>query len=219
MLKSIRLNGALELIDPALNYADIGADHGYLAMAMKDAGVKVVQVVENKVGPLGHAKENLQDYDDVIFTLADGLTTLDSKIEAVTILGMGGLNIVGIIDHSLEVAKSLKQLILQPNSKIHELRQFLSEQHFKITDEKIVYEQGKYYEIIACVYDELSLPLTEEEIYFGPVLIRRKSTLFVNKYEKIRKQLESRLPLLGEEHAKQKEDVLQELALIKQLEI
>ena len=153
MLKSLRLQGALAFVNPAYNYADIGADHGYLAAAILDLGSSFVQVVENKDGPLAHAKTNLQDYDNVGFTLADGLTQIDPKVNAVTICGMGGLNIVGIIDDELLLAKSFKQLILEPNSKIHELRTYLSNHHFVILGEKIVYEQGKYYEINACRYD------------------------------------------------------------------
>ena len=129
MLKSLRLKNALELVNLSYNYADIGADHGYLAESMLQEGVKLVQVVENKIGPMEHAKANLAQYDHVIYSLSDGLSDLDPRIDAVTICGMGGLNIIGIIDAHLTLAQNLKQLILQPNSKIHELNNVLQISH------------------------------------------------------------------------------------------
>lgn len=219
MLKSLRLMSALAFVNPEFNYADIGADHGYLAKAMLDTGVKLVQVVENKPGPLEHAKCNLQGDDNVIYSLSDGLKDLDERIDAVTICGMGGLNIIGIINDCLAKAKTLKQLILQANSKIYELRQFLNEQHFQIENEKIVYEQGKYYEIIACRYDTASKSLSEAELRFGPCLMKEKSQVFIAKYYARYLELTHTLSLLHEEHTKKKQEITDELALIDKLEL
>ena len=129
---SKRLQTVLEFIDVKDKVADIGADHGYLVIAMRELGVDFLQVVENKKGPLERAKQNLRDFDNVIFSLSDGISDLNPNIDTVTICGMGGLNIVEILNNNLDTAKRLKKIVMQANSKTFELRQFLNDNGFSI---------------------------------------------------------------------------------------
>ena len=57
-----------------------------------------------------------------------------------------------ILRDSFEKAKSLKELILQPQSEIKEFRQFLRESGFVITDENAVIDEGKYYFAMKAVW-------------------------------------------------------------------
>lgn len=188
MKLSDRLSSVLKYINSTDIVADIGADHGYLSAAMLDLGVKHVQIVENKTEPLKRAQSTLLGYKNVSYSLSSGLNELEDCINTVTICGMGGLNIVEILTEDLEKAKKLNKIILQANSKVYELRRFLMDNNFCIIDENIVYEKNKYYEIIVCQYTEKDINYTFEELFFGPFLMKYKSSTFIKKYEMLKKQ-------------------------------
>ena len=118
---SKRLSKVLEYVNEFDKVADIGADHGYLSIAMLEKGVKFVQVVENKTEPFLRAQSALMGYENVIFSLSDGISDLHDDINTVTICGMGGLNIVEILGSQLNKARRLNKIILQANSKLLEL--------------------------------------------------------------------------------------------------
>lgn len=185
---SARLLKVLEFIEPCDIVADIGADHGYLSQAMIEKGVSHVQIVENKTEPLKRAQSTLLNYSNVSFGLSDGISMLENEIDTVTICGMGGLNIIEILSNSIEKAKSLKKLILQANSKNRELRKFLFDNGFSIIDEEIVKEEvhgkAKYYEIIISHYTGINYSYNNDELYLGPVMIQKHTSLFIEKYKK-----------------------------------
>lgn len=188
---SKRLSKVLEYVNEFDKVADIGADHGYLSIAMLEKGVKFVQVVENKTEPFLRAQSALMGYENVIFSLSDGISDLHDDINTVTICGMGGLNIVEILGSQLIKARRLNKIILQANSKLLELRKFLTQEHFEIIDEEIVEEKDTYYEIIVCKYNEnYQTNISYTECYFGPVLLKKQSTIFIEKYQNVLKMYE-----------------------------
>ena len=179
---SKRLMTVLNMIDSKDSLADIGCDHGYLAKACLEKGVPFVQLVDNKEMPLNVAKKNLQSIatnENVLYTLADGLSDISPKVNAVAICGMGSELISSILESNIDVAKKMKYLILEANSKNFILRNTLSSNSFEILDEEVVLDKGKYYEIIKTCYNPKINPLTEDEIYFGPVLLFKRTTTFI----------------------------------------
>ncbi len=193
MVLSKRLTKVLEYIDATDRVADIGADHGYLTLSMINKGVKFAQVVENKIEPLKRAQKTLADYNFVRFSLSDGISKLDQNVNVVTICGMGGLNIVEILSNNIKRAKKLDKLVLQANSKVPNLREFLNNNGFSIIDEEIVLDKGTYYEIIIAKFEDVKDKLSNEELYFGPILLQKKSNEFILKYKK---QLEEFLEII-----------------------
>ena len=189
MALSKRLQTVLDFVDVNDKVADIGADHGYLVIAMQELGVSFLQVVENKKGPLDRAKHNLRDFDNVIFSLSDGISDIDPNIDTVTICGMGGLNIVEILNNNLDTAKKLKKIIMQGNSKTYELREFLINNGFSIDDEEIVEDSDKYYEIIVSSYKGSQEKISYHELLFGPVLLKKKSDTFVKYYQFVKNNI------------------------------
>ena len=171
---SKRLQLASNYIDSNLNFADIGCDHGYLSIDAINKGVKLVQLIDNKIGPLNIAKANLKEYlskSEVIFTLGDGLKLLDSRINIVAICGMGGDLISKILFDSLETAKRLDYLILEANSKVDRLRKFLNEESFEILDEDFIIDRNKNYVIMKVKFSKNVKQLNDYEIEFGPILL------------------------------------------------
>lgn len=183
---SKRLARILDFIDEFDTVADVGTDHGYLLEAcIIQKHVKFCQGIENKEGPFLRASHNLNKYieeNKVIMSLSDGLNDLNDNINTVVIAGMGGELIAKIIECNLSKAKRLDKLILEANSKVFELRKFLSLRHFQIIDEDIVLDHAKYYEIIQVKFNELSPELSTKSCFFGPKLMEKKSEVFIAKW-------------------------------------
>ncbi len=186
---SKRLQSVLNYIEPTDKVADIGADHGYLTIAMYEKGVKYLQVVENKKGPLERAKQNLMDYENISFSLSDGISKLESYIDTVAICGMGGLNIVEILNNNLATAKSLKKIVMQANSKTYELREFLSKNGFQIIDEDFIKDSDQYYEIIIATFKDEKSTLSIQELYFGPILLQKRLIDFIEYYQTMKENI------------------------------
>lgn len=185
---SKRLARILDFISETDLVADVGTDHGYLLEScLNDKHVKFVQGIENKKGPFDRALSNLSKYIEegtAVLSLSDGLSELDSSINTVVIAGMGGELISRILENDIEKAKKLDKLILEANSRIFELREFLSRNHFEIIDEAIVHDHSKYYEIIQTKYNENSPELSTKSCFFGPKLMSHQSVDFKNKWNK-----------------------------------
>ena len=179
-----RLEKVAELLDKEDILADIGCDHGYLGIMALNKGIEFVQFIDNKIGPLNQTKKNCENIDSkkIQFTLASGITALEKHINTICICGMGGELICDILEENLSVAKLLKKIILQPNRNEPNLRKYLMTNGFMITNEEIVCENNKYYEIIVCNYIDEIVEYSEEELLFGPVLMKKKEENFVNKW-------------------------------------
>ena len=89
---SKRIKVVCSHIEPYKIIADVGCDHGYLIKEAFDKyNIEFAYAIDNKIGPLESAKNNLMDYKNVEFSLSDGLTDLKEDVEVVVIAGMGGM--------------------------------------------------------------------------------------------------------------------------------
>ena len=166
------------------NYlADIGCDHGYVAINAILSGIsKSVYASDVNIGPLSKAKENIKKYnleDKIIVDLNDGIKGIPNDVTDILIAGMGGILIKKILSEGLTLGK---RLILQPNCDSKEVREWLLNNNKLIIDEKIVYENDIYYEIIVAIDGKMAL--TDLEIEYGPINIKRKEKNFLEKQNK-----------------------------------
>lgn len=164
--------------------ADVGTDHGYIPIALLEkhriTGAIAMDINE---GPLARAKEHIADagLGEYIQTrLSDGVQALKVKeADSILIAGMGGELVIHILKEGDEVCASAAELILQPQSEIRRVREFLREHRYKIVDEDMVCEDGKYYPMMRVIHvdtDESWSKMNEEsrtacDIY-GPLLLR-----------------------------------------------
>jgi len=162
--------------------ADVGTDHALLPVYLCYAGLltKAAACDVNK-GPLERAQKNVTQngFIQVIETrLGSGLETLNpGEFETLVIAGMGGTLITQLLSAHLETAQSFKQLLLQPQRNFYDLRIFLLNNCFTITNEEILIDGGKYYFIIEAVPGE-SKPYTEAELTFGKFVPQKNSVVF-----------------------------------------
>lgn len=136
--------------------ADIGCDHGYVAMELIRRHVcdKVIAMDINQ-GPLEQAKSNIRDYgmQEYIETrLSDGTQALQQgEADGIVCAGMGGRLVIHILTEGRELVQGMQQLILQPQSEIQEVRSFLRNAGYQIDREDMVCEDGKYYPMMHVV--------------------------------------------------------------------
>lgn len=189
-----RITTAVSYINKEDKVADIGCDHGYLGIACIEKGVNFIQNIDNKPFPLASCKKNFAKHlscdvnTKVLFTLSSGLRELDKDINTVTILGMGGETIIQILNDDIDKARLLDKIIIEANTKIFDVRKYLSDNGFSIIDEEILKEGMKIYEIIVAHYVGSVNLYSFDECLFGPVLMVKKDPLFLKKWTS-RKQL------------------------------
>ncbi|MDD4001017.1 MAG: class I SAM-dependent methyltransferase [Bacilli bacterium] len=183
---SKRIKILASLIPPARSLADIGCDHGYLLIeAFEKQQLDYAVAIDNKEKPLQKAVDNLSKYPffpKIRFSLSNGLEELKENVEAIVIAGMGGMLIIEILKKGLKDHEQAK-FILQANRNHYQLRKYLFEAMMKITAEKIIYEDGQYYEIIVCEHAQEQFRYTEEDLIFGPILRKEQPVLFLQKLE------------------------------------
>lgn len=179
----IRINELVKCIDGFKCLADVGCDHGYLIIeSLKMFDLDEAIAIDNKKGPLSQAMINVNNSgygSKVKFSLSSGIKEISYKTDVVVIAGMGGMLISDILNDDL---KNVKRLVLQPNRDIKEVRCKISNLGFNISLEKIVYENDKYYEILVCDKNDIKVLYTDEELEFGPYLLKHKDEMFINKW-------------------------------------
>lgn len=178
---SKRLSTIADMIKPYKRIADVGCDHGYLIIeAFENSNIEYAIAIDNKIGPLNSAKKNIEKHNfNVRFSLSDGISDI-SDVEVVVISGMGGLLITKILSNTDKLI-GVKRLILQANRNNYELRCFLMKNQWKIIDEKIVYDEEIYYEIIVCEKSNEKVLYNDDELNYGPILLKNKDSLFTDK--------------------------------------
>ena len=147
---SKRLSAILSMVPRCRSAADIGCDHGLLSIALlKEGRAESVIASDLRPGPLARAEENIRAAglsEKISLRLSDGLSSLSpGEADVIIIAGMGGLLILRILEEGKEVLKNAKTLVLSPHTDIEEVRRRLPALGFKIREEKIIKDAGKYY--------------------------------------------------------------------------
>lgn len=194
---SKRLKEIAALVDPCYTVADIGTDHGYIPIFLIKEGICVHAIASDiNKGPVEKARKNIQNENlgsKIECRLGGGLSVLKPKeADGIVIAGMGGNLIRDILEADMEVVKKTEQLILQPVQNPEVLRAYLYTKGYKIVDEALIFDEGKYYEIIKVQYD--FAPVILDPIYYevSPILLRKEHVLItayvqqkIHKYQKI----------------------------------
>ncbi len=175
---SLRMKAIADLIPDGLSVADIGCDHGFVALYLvteKDAPKAIAMDINE--GPLLRAAEHIEQYNltNVISTrLSDGAVKLNQgEVDAAVIAGMGGRLTVKILGESLEKFKAMRCFVLSPHSDIPLVREYLYANGFAIEDENMVFDEGKFYTMMRCVVANESID--SDGLLYGPKLIEKKN--------------------------------------------
>ena len=150
---SERLQAVAAMVTEGGVVCDVGCDHGFVPVCLVKSGIspKVIAMDINE-GPLQAAREHIGEYllaDYIETRLSDGVAALGTG-EADTLIcgGMGGRLIKRIMEEGKEKIRQMREVILQPQSEIAMVREYLRKEGYAVADEKMVLEEGKYYPVI-----------------------------------------------------------------------
>lgn len=192
-----RLELCFEMIENGAVVCDVGTDHAYLACELiKRKKCSLVVASDINKGPLEAAEKNVEEYgfkDKIPLILSDGLEKIveseyAQRINCIVIAGMGGENIVGILENNIDFSAGCI-LILQPMTRENVLRKWLYQNGFNIRREKITVEGRKIYTVMKVVYTGEKSDISEALAFMGfadysEEISKKYGTVQYNKYRK-----------------------------------
>ena len=188
---SNRMAAVARLVPKGATACDIGCDHGFVAIWLAQQKIcRRVIAMDVNAGPLLRAKEHIESAGLSAYIetrLSDGLEKLKpGEADCMIAAGMGGRLTVKIMTDYPEKRKSLRYLVLQPQSEVAFVRRFLRENGCVIRKEDMVFEDGKFYPMMLAEvlpgnmrFDGSADAAAEQKKYleslsdeFGPCLMR-----------------------------------------------
>ena len=218
---SKRLEAISSLVPINSSIIDIGCDHALLDIYLhqKKISNKIIASDIN-ANALDNAKENIKKYklDKYIETrLGSGLDPLnqEDKIDTIIISGMGGHTIVGILKNNKKKLENINTIIIQSNTKLEFLRKEVTKLNYQINDEIILEDNKKIYTIIKFIKGKKKY--TKKELYFGPILLKKKDKLFIEKNKQEVTKLNLLLKMLPKNKILDRHKIKKEIRLYKKI--
>ena len=226
---SKRLLAAAGMVTKGNIVADVGCDHAYTSIYLCQAGIapKVIAMDVNK-GPLVGAKAHVEEAglsENIDIRLSDGLQRLiPGEADTVLLCGMGGLLMIKILSDYPQATASLKELILQPQSEVGEVRAFLHKQGYEIIEEHMLKEDGKFYVMMRAVKSEVPQAYeTECDYVYGKLLLEEKNPVlleYLDREHRLRADVLKALAGQDTENARaRKESLVGEFSLIEEARV
>ena len=218
---SKRLETVASFVSQGAVLLDVGSDHAYLPIELVEKGhIERAIAGEVVVGPYQSAVKNVENHglsDKIQVRLANGLAAFDEsdQISVITIAGMGGRLIASILEEGFDKLAHVERLILQPNNREDDLRNWLQDNGFQIIAESILEEAGKFYEILVVEAGEMKL--SAKETRFGPFLSKEVSPVFVQKWQKEASKLEFALAQIPEKNQEERRVLTDKIKAIKEV--
>jgi tRNA (adenine22-N1)-methyltransferase len=220
---SQRLQAVADLAEDAGVVADVGTDHGYIPLFLIACG-KAQRAIAMDIneGPLQRAREHIRQYNQqerIETRLSDGLSKLrPGEAQTIVIAGMGGALMKRILTEGEATAHAADCLVLQPQSELPMFRRFLVEYGYRILREDMVYEDGKFYSMMAVKWTESDVgdnlqAMTEADFKYGPLLRARKHPV-LRKY--LLRQKEQKQKILERLGKNARQDVSERRAQIRE---
>lgn len=149
---SPRLQSVADLVMPGAHVADVGCDHGYVSIYLRQIGTASSVVASDiRPDPLQTAQRNARNagVDGIRFVLCDGLTAVQpGEADTVILAGLGGETMCEILSPAPWILSGVR-LILQPMTKPEVLRKFLFDSGICLTQERLVEDNGKIYAVLS----------------------------------------------------------------------
>lgn len=190
---SKRLSAVARLVTKGNRLADVGTDHGYIPIYLVKKGwVPSAIAMDVNPGPLKRASENIALYDASQYIqtrLSDGIEALlPGEVDTVVMAGMGGNLIQKLLSQGENVGKSIKEWVLQPQSDASALRHYLQVHGYRILQEDIVLEEGKYYPMMQVAWGQME-EWSKLHYQFGLYLLEERHPVLQSFLLKKREEL------------------------------
>lgn len=200
---SSRLKAILDMVPKSVTVADIGCDHGKIAVELiKNGTAEKVISTDISGASLGKARKLVEANglgERVSLRQGDGLSVLDAgEADTAVIAGMGGELIADILQSGADSAPDT--LVLSCNTASGLLRKWLCDNDYRIDDEELVFEMRHFYPVMLATKGNAE-PLSDMQLEFGPVLLKKKPKAlkyFVRKRIDLTKDIRSKLKKANE---------------------
>lgn len=188
---SKRLQCIADYIEPGSRVVDVGTDHGYIPVWLICNNVcSSVIASDINAGPLKKAEQNAEKNgvrNAIKFLLCPGLEGCNpDEVDTIIISGMGGETVIGILEKSPWALS--KTLIIQPQTKLVELRSWMSRNGYVVKDASLVDDSGRIYVVLKVSAGECS-KLTEARLYVDDSLISKCDPLLESYNENLIKKI------------------------------
>lgn len=210
-MRPVMLSGRMQTVAGMVTegnaVCDVGCDHGFVSIYLVEQGISPRAIaMDLREGPLRAAAAHVAEHglaDRIETRLSDGLHKYKiGEADALICAGMGGGLMMQILTEEKEKTDSFRELVLQPQSEIEQFRRFLRESGYRILDEEILREDGKFYQVMRAVPRSQDSPdragdfeewetagisvdeLCKLEDRYGPVLLRKKTPVFLSFLER-----------------------------------
>lgn len=180
---SKRLTALANMVTDGNRLADIGTDHGYIPIYLCQTGkIPSALAMDIGKGPLQQAQTHIAEHglsEQIKTRLSDGMAALQfGEADTILIAGMGGGLVMKILSEGAEKLTGKEELILQPQSEIALVREFLRVRNFQILNEDMILEDGKYYPMMKVSQQKAAeqTKILPQEVAdaFGPILLQKR---------------------------------------------
>ena len=180
---SKRLKALANMVTDGNRLADIGTDHGYIPIYLCQTGkIPSALAMDIGKGPLQQAQTHIAEHglsEQIKTRLSDGMAALQfGEADTILIAGMGGGLVMKILSEGAEKLTGKEELILQPQSEIALVREFLRVRNFQILNEDMILEDGKYYPMMKVSQQKAAeqTKILPQEVAdaFGLVLLQKR---------------------------------------------
>ena len=189
-----RLSLACDLYDPCGLAADIGTDHAHLPAALLQRGrcqhMILTDISESALENARMEMIRLRLMDRVSLRLGDGLSPLSEKCGMISVMGMGGRTIRGILLSGKDRLQGAS-LLLSAHTDWHLIRSALQEIGYRPDREEPCFAAGRFYLILRARPG--TVPMSDREIRLGGPLFRSGSPVLVPFVQRRRDVLRARL--------------------------
>lgn len=213
-----RLLACAGFVAPGDRVADVGCDHGYLSIHLLTNGIAKSCIASDiNEQPMLSALRNAEKYgvrDRMSFHISDGVRSIPRDFDTLVCAGMGGDTMIHILEAAPWLRNNQYRLILQCQSKTPMLRQYLSENGWRIAEETVL-RDGRFLYTVMEVWWQPDYPkLTEAETYFPPALLENPSKEVPAYYKWVLGGLQLSAP-----HQPEKAAILAELERLSQIDV
>ena len=164
---------------------DVACDHAYISIySILNKKIERAIACDISQNSIVKADFNIRSHnltDRIITFVADGFQDIDLPVNADTLViaGVGGALIIDLLSKAIGKLKVFKRIIIQPQSDVYKLRNFIHCIVYKIVNENLVYENNRYYVIIT-MKSGCEQEYTQFEYILGKILLQNRSRLFNN---------------------------------------
>lgn len=217
---SSRLLACAAYVGKGERVADIGCDHGYLGIYLLQNGIaESIIAADIRPIPLESAIRNAVKFgcrEKMSFYLSDGVKKIPHDFDTMICAGMGADTMISILASAPWLKNEHYRLILQCQSKTHELRRYLSDNGWYLSHEAVVRDGRFLYTVMDVVYAPQKPRLSVGEWFFPNVLCTDATVDTAEYYRRVRHGLRLAVSARGAENVPDRAAALRALEALAQ---